>query len=100
MIQDANTAFSTDQSTLKYCSALRCRPPSPLPSPVRYTNRPFGHQRGHTKRLIIAGGLVQIGGCDTGDTGGEIYTTMSSGPNTAADPVGRAPVTRACTTIS
>ena len=43
MIQDVTWAFSPDQSAqlLHGCTAA---PPTPPPSLVRYTNRPFGRQ--------------------------------------------------------
>jgi len=61
MIQDVNSAFLPNQSVLNCrstaihgCTAADVSPaPTPPPSLVPYTNRPFGHQRRCTKRLTI-----------------------------------------------
>jgi len=53
VIQDVNSAFSPDQSVLNFCSTAK-RSPTPPHSLARYTNRPFGHERIHTKRLVIS----------------------------------------------
>ena len=58
---DVNSAFSPDQSVSNFRSSARllhgCRRKSRLyvapPSLVRFTNRPFGHQRRYTKRFRV-----------------------------------------------
>jgi len=63
-----NSEFSPDQSVLNFCSTatqLQCRavvafPYALPPFLVRYANRPFGHQRRYTKRLIFGWSHIML----------------------------------------